>query len=72
MVVFGFSPDSYSVLESAGSVDLGVLFVSGSFGAASISVQLPFMTSSGTAQGGHEGEGGRGLGGRGRVFVVLK
>ena len=49
--MFGFNPDNYSEPESAGTVDIGVSFLMGSFGTAPISVQLLLETSDGTAQG---------------------
>ena len=56
VVEVGFSPDEYSILESEGSVDLGVSVIMGSFGTAPISVRLMFETTSGTAEGEWEGE----------------
>ena len=51
VVVLGFSPDSYTVAESAGAVNIGVAFLVGSFGTALISVQLSLSTVDGTANG---------------------
>lgn len=54
VVVFGFNPDSYTVDESAGTVNIGVEFLMGSFGTALISVQLTLSTLDGTANGNTE------------------
>lgn len=51
MVVFGFSPDIYTVAESVEAVNIGVEFLQGSLGDASIIVQLSLATVDGTAQG---------------------
>ena len=51
VVVFGFRPDSYTVAESAGTVNIGIEFLVGSFGTALISIQLSLSTVDGTAEG---------------------
>ena len=59
--MIGFSPDDYSVVESEGPVDLGVLLTGtlGTYEGEAISVRLSLETSDGTAtgEGGAEGRG---------------